>query len=170
MNRRVIYSILIFLSAWALGAAWYFRDDVEKMAFAIVVLGGPALVLLVILLLRKGQPLARLRLHKKIYFQGNSADIKAESIETLQKLANYLKKKPGIQLLISGHTDLYGKADYNKDLSLKRAEAVRDFFVEEGLDFDRFQVEGHGYDFPLVRQTGPGYDEKNRRTEFHILD
>lgn len=104
-----------------------------------------------------------------IYFESNKAVIKAESYESLGELANFLKTNPGLQLEIIGHTDLHGEHQYNIDLSLKRAIAVRDYLVGKGLNQKRFQVKGAGFTRPVVDKQGEGFDEKNRRTEFRII-
>ncbi|MEQ9364226.1 MAG: OmpA family protein [Leptospirales bacterium] len=104
-----------------------------------------------------------------IYFDANESVIKPESYETLEELADFLKTNNRLRLEIIGHTDLHGSHDYNIDLSLKRATAVRDYLVAKGLDPKRFQVKGAGFTRPVVNQKGEGFDEKNRRTEFRVI-
>ncbi len=70
---------------------------------------------------------------------------------------------------IVGHTDLHGTDEYNNQLSLKRADAVKNYLVEKGLDPKRFKIYGAGKTQPVVNQIGKGFDELNRRTEFKIL-
>lgn len=104
-----------------------------------------------------------------IYFDANESVIKPESYKTLDELADFLATNAGLQLEIIGHTDLHGTHEYNIDLSLKRATAVRDYLVRKGLDQKRFQVKGDGFTRPVINQKGDGFDEKNRRTEFRII-
>ena len=104
-----------------------------------------------------------------IYFDANESVIKKESYKTLDDLAEFLKTNSGLQLEIIGHTDLHGKPEYNMDLSLKRATAVRDYLAQKGVPASRFQVKGAGFTRPVVNKIGEGFDEQNRRTEFRII-
>ncbi len=104
-----------------------------------------------------------------IYFDANEAVIKPESYGTLGELAQFLKTNSGLQLEIIGHTDLHGTHDYNIELSLKRAKAVRDYLIRQGLDAKRFRVKGDGFTRPVVNKKGDGFDERNRRTEFRVI-
>ena len=106
---------------------------------------------------------------RDIHFDYDSAKIKSESYPYLNDLLYYLKNHPGIQLEIIGHTDLHGAADYNKKLSLDRANAVKKFFTDNGLEAGRFQTAGAGMSRPVARGTREPYDSQNRRTEFKVL-
>ena len=55
-------------------------------------------------------------------------------------------------------------------LLLVEDEAKIASFVKKGLDAGRFEIEGAGKSRPLIPKKGPGFDEKNRRTEFKIID
>ena len=74
-----------------------------------------------------------------------------------------------MEIEIIGHTDLHGTDDYNNQLSRKRAEAVKKYLAEKGLDPKRLKTFGAGKTRPVANQLGKGYDELNRRTEFNIL-
>ncbi len=104
-----------------------------------------------------------------IYFDYDSATIKKASHQPLNTLVDYMTRNPALKLEIIGHTDLTGGDDYNMKLSLSRARSVRDYLVEKGISPSRFEVKGAGKSKPLVQKTGPGFDEKNRRTEFRII-
>jgi outer membrane protein OmpA-like peptidoglycan-associated protein len=79
------------------------------------------------------------------------------------------------ELKIDGHTDSFGAADANRKIGMRRAEAVRDFFVANGLGAKKFILESFGEDKPLVPNTTPdGADDpngrrENRRMEFYII-
>jgi outer membrane protein OmpA-like peptidoglycan-associated protein len=105
-----------------------------------------------------------------IYFDFESSRIRPESYPYLDALAEYLKKHPSIRFEIIGHTDLHGADEFNDKLSLERAEAVRDYLAGKGIDKNRFEVRGAGKRRPLVPESGPGFDERNRRTEFRVLE
>lgn len=105
---------------------------------------------------------------RAIHFDFDKAEIKPESTEYLEALYGYLAENPEIKMEIIGHTDLHGDPEYNKELSLKRARAVKDHLVSKGLDPERFSVSGAGASRPVIDDIGPGIDELNRRTEFRI--
>lgn len=68
-----------------------------------------------------------------VHFGFDSAAINAASKEVLIKVANYLKQSPVKSIEIIGHTDRIGDSDYNKALSLKRANNVKIFLIEQGV-------------------------------------
>jgi len=104
-----------------------------------------------------------------IYFDYDSAKIKKESFDVLDSIVIFLKENKNLLFQIIGHTDLHGTEKYNDKLSLRRAEAVRDYLASKGLDKSRFTIKGAGESEPRINKTGPGFDEKNRRTEFKVL-
>lgn len=108
---------------------------------------------------------------RSIHFAHDSAELRPNSHAILDKLIAYLKQRDELRLEITGHTDLNGKPDYNLDLSRRRALSVRDYLVRTGkLSEDRFVVRGAGMSEPIVAKKGPGFDHRNRRTEFRVLN
>lgn len=101
------------------------------------------------------------------FFTGN-AIIKEESKPSLTELANVLLKKPEWKLQIAGHTDNVGAAQSNLILSKKRAEAVRDFMVEKGIDASRLSVLYFGETQPIASNDTDEGRQKNRRVEMTI--
>ncbi|MCP4763249.1 MAG: OmpA family protein, partial [archaeon] len=83
---------------------------------------------------------------------------------------DYLSKNSELRFEIIGHTDLHGTEEFNDKLSLERAQAVKDYLAGRGLDEKRFIVKGAGESQPIVPKIGQEFDEKNRRTEFKLLD
>lgn len=82
-----------------------------------------------------------------------------------------LKQNERIKVEIAGHTDNVSSADFNMKLSLKRANAVKDFLVSKGIDTRRVTTAGYGEERPIASND----DEKdgrelNRRVEFKVLD
>jgi outer membrane protein OmpA-like peptidoglycan-associated protein len=102
------------------------------------------------------------------FFTGN-AIIKEESKPSLTELANVLIKKPEWKLQISGHTDNVGASQANLILSKKRAEAVRDFLVEKGVDKLRLNVLFFGETQPIADNNTDEGRQKNRRVEMTIV-
>ncbi len=108
---------------------------------------------------------------RSVHFDHDSAVLRPESHAILDELAGYLNAHADLKLEITGHTDLHGTAEYNQDLSLRRAGAVRDYLVSrKQLAPGRFTVRGAGFSEPVVARKGAGFDERNRRTEFRILN
>ena len=107
---------------------------------------------------------------RAIHFDFDRAVIRPESSGYLKALSGYLKDNPKIKLEIIGHTDLHGTADYNRQLSLRRAQAVKDHLVKQELEPKRFSVSGAGASRPVKEGKGAGIDELNRRTEFKIIE
>ncbi|MDY6933835.1 MAG: OmpA family protein [Spirochaetota bacterium] len=105
-----------------------------------------------------------------IHFDFESSRIKPESFPYLNALVEYLRKNPTLRFEIIGHTDLHGSHKFNNKLSMRRAQAVTNYLVARGLDGNRFIVRGAGKTKPLIPKLGAGYDEKNRRTEFKLLN
>jgi outer membrane protein OmpA-like peptidoglycan-associated protein len=102
-----------------------------------------------------------------IQFDFNSDAIKPSSYEIVDTLGEALKQNTGLRIRIIGHTDNVGKDDYNKQLSAKRAEAVKTYIVTNfGVSAERVQIEGMGAANPLVPNTTEEGRAKNRRVEF----
>jgi outer membrane protein OmpA-like peptidoglycan-associated protein len=105
-----------------------------------------------------------------IQFDDSSATIKAESIPTLERAVEILAADPAARVEIGGHTDDVGPAEGNARLSVRRAEAVRDFLVEAGIDPQRLVAVGYGEDRPIADNTTDAGRATNRRIEFTPLD
>lgn len=104
-----------------------------------------------------------------IQFQLGSAKIRAASSSILGKAAAVLNKYPSIRIRISGHTSSEGDPDFNQQLSLDRANAVRDWLVNAGVDAERITVRGAGFSEPVADNATRAGREKNRRIEFELL-
>jgi outer membrane protein OmpA-like peptidoglycan-associated protein len=104
-----------------------------------------------------------------IHFDFDSAKIREESYKYLDSFAGYMHQNRTLRFRIIGHTDLHGPAPYNMNLSLKRAQSVKEYLVKKGIDASRLEIEGAGESRPKVPETGPGFDEQNRRTEFKLI-
>lgn len=107
---------------------------------------------------------------RNIYFDYDRATFKTESYSDLNKLEAMLRQNSNIKVEISGHTDSYGHWQYNRTLSQKRAEAVKDFLTKKGIDARRVKAVGYGESKPLA--TNDDEDEGrelNRRVEFKVL-
>jgi len=97
-------------------------------------------------------------------------NITATSEVMLTKLANILKEYPDTNVLVVGHTDSSGPADYNMTLSEKRAFAVTNYFVQsKGLSSSRFTTTWFGEDQPIADNSTVEGRAKNRRVNVAIV-
>jgi outer membrane protein OmpA-like peptidoglycan-associated protein len=110
-----------------------------------------------------------LMVRARIHFDFNKADIKKEYIPLLKEVAKVLKENPNINLRIEGYTDDIGTKAYNQKLALKRAMAVKDFLVKEGINPERIQVVGFGKERYIAENTTPIGRLTNRRAEFIVI-
>jgi len=99
----------------------------------------------------------------RINFAFASAVIPADSHAYLDKIAELLTQEPKLALTVEGHTDAVGGEEYNQELSLRRADAVRSYLVEHGVAPRQLHPVGRGKSEPLVDNP---YDGRNRRVQF----
>ncbi|MDU0369217.1 OmpA family protein [Hymenobacter endophyticus] len=103
-----------------------------------------------------------------IFFDFDKATLRKESTNELERLQKLLVETPALRLEISGHTDNVGKAEYNKDLSQRRAKAVVDYLVAKGIDKGRLTFAGYGDTQPVASNASKTGRQLNRRTEFKV--
>jgi OOP family OmpA-OmpF porin len=109
-------------------------------------------------------------LSNSIFFEFNSAELKDESYATLNEVVDILKAQKQLpEINIEGHTDSIGSASYNKKLSLKRAQSVRDYLIEQGIDAEKLRAAGFGETKPVSTNLSEEGRAENRRVEFNIV-
>jgi outer membrane protein OmpA-like peptidoglycan-associated protein len=101
-------------------------------------------------------------------FEFDKADLRPEDRELLSRVAGILLTSQDYTISVNGHTDDVGSDAYNRGLSQRRAQAVRDYLVKAGLSPEILSVEGHGKSLPLVRGSSDAARAKNRRVELGI--
>lgn len=107
---------------------------------------------------------------RNLYFDFNKATFKQESYTELNKLERMLQQNTAMKVEIGGHTDIVGTKAYNKILSQKRAEAVKDYLTKKGVDSRRITAVGYGATKPLASNDDEEDGrELNRRVEFKVL-
>lgn len=105
-----------------------------------------------------------------IFFDYNTAELSLESRPELDRLVEMMKEYPQLKLSVDGHTDNVGSVDYNYQLSLKRAEAVKDYIISNGgVDASRIATQGFGFSKPVAPNRTEQGRKQNRRSEFTIL-
>ena len=105
----------------------------------------------------------------RVLFSLNSSDLKPEAKQQLDQIVAGLKSQPGVTLEVGGHTCNIGTEQYNMALSKRRAESVRSYLVEKGIDASRLSSEGYGEYSPIASNDTEEGRQQNRRVEFRIL-
>jgi len=110
----------------------------------------------------------KVEFNEKILFAFSKSDLSDSAKMNLDKLATALKNYPNTNIEIQGHTDSRGTEEYNMGLSLRRANAVRDYLVSQSIDGSRMTVKGYGESAPSYSNDTPEGMAQNRRVEFLI--
>ena len=105
---------------------------------------------------------------KNIFFDIDKFDLKDKSITELEKIVQFLEENPQIRVEISGHTDNTGNAQYNQQLSEKRAKSVYSYLVQKGIGAQRLASKGFGSTKPIASNESEDGRQQNRRIEFTI--
>jgi peptidoglycan-associated lipoprotein len=104
-----------------------------------------------------------------VYFDFDRSTVKPSELPKLQRVAAYLKSNSGVTLRVEGNCDERGTEEYNRSLGERRALAVRELLIAEGVDPTRVTTLSYGEDKPA----DTGHDEaawaKNRRGDFVVL-
>jgi outer membrane protein OmpA-like peptidoglycan-associated protein len=106
---------------------------------------------------------------RNLFFDIDKFDLKPESETELKVVINLLKANPKMRILISGHTDNTGSEVHNKTLSENRANAVKNYLVNAGIDAGRLQSKGFGSSQPMESNDTDAGKARNRRIEMKIL-
>lgn len=113
--------------------------------------------------------LQQLLVLENIEFEIDKAIIRSESFPTLDKIVAGLKENPNVYFEIAGHTDSTGTVAHNMDLSKRRADAVMQYLVEQGIPSDHIKTRGYGPHQPAMSNETEEGRARNRRIEFRIL-
>lgn len=105
-----------------------------------------------------------------IEFEFDKAALKDSSNDTLQIVADLLIRHPSLKLWVTGHTCNLGSKEYNRDLSQRRAEAVKDRLIEFGVLGESIRAKGFGFQKPVAPNDTEENRALNRRVEFTVLN
>ncbi|MDX2152871.1 MAG: OmpA family protein [Bryobacteraceae bacterium] len=103
-----------------------------------------------------------------VLFDFGKYTLKPEAREKLAKISGIVLANPGLKLEVEGHTDSIGSEQFNQELSEKRAAAVRDYFVAQGLKADDIVTRGFGKTQPVASNDTSQGRQQNRRVEMVV--
>ncbi|MDR2448588.1 MAG: OmpA family protein [Prevotellaceae bacterium] len=106
---------------------------------------------------------------ENIEYEADKYEIPLSSRSRVDGLAETLKEYPDVKIEIVGHTDVLGQETFNKSLSLKRADAVKDYLVGKGVEATRITTKGVADAQPIAPNTTFEGRQKNRRIEIIFL-
>jgi outer membrane protein OmpA-like peptidoglycan-associated protein len=112
----------------------------------------------------------RLVLKEQVFFDTGKSTIKPRSFKLLDQAVQVIQQHPEVdKMVIEGHTDDRGSAEFNRTLSQARAESVKSYLVSKGVEPSRLDAKGFGPDRPIAsNQTAEGR-AVNRRVDFIIV-
>ncbi len=105
-----------------------------------------------------------------IHFDFDKYNIRDDARPVLDNLASYLRKNTGMGLLIEGHCDERGTNQYNLALGERRANAVKQYMMIQGISPERLETVTYGEERPLCREQTEECYSKNRRAHFVIFE
>lgn len=103
---------------------------------------------------------------KRVQFEFDRSEVKSEYHEVIKMHADYLALNEEAKLTVEGHCDERGSREYNLALGERRANAIKNALIAEGVEADRIDVISFGEDRPLVDESNNEAWAENRRGEF----
>jgi outer membrane protein OmpA-like peptidoglycan-associated protein len=100
-----------------------------------------------------------------VLFRSGSFELLPGARERLAKVSGIVLAYPSLHVAIEGHTDSVGSDDYNQQLSERRAQAVRDYFVQQGINSTNVEAHGYGKTEPIATNDTAEGRQQNRRVE-----
>jgi outer membrane protein OmpA-like peptidoglycan-associated protein len=100
-----------------------------------------------------------------VLFRSGSFELLPGARERLAKVSGIVLAYPSLHVAVEGHTDSIGSDDYNQQLSEHRAQAVRDYFVQQGISSSNVEAHGYGKNEPIATNDTPEGRQQNRRVE-----
>jgi outer membrane protein OmpA-like peptidoglycan-associated protein len=126
--------------------------------------GGPPKVII------KKEKIKPVLILRGVTFANNSSDIFPTAYGDLDKAVETMKSYPKMRVEIGGHTDDIGGFQHNQGLSQRRAEAVRQYLIDKGIEESRITAVGYGYSHPLADNMTEYGRAQNRRIEFKVTN
>ncbi|HEY2386037.1 MAG TPA: OmpA family protein [Candidatus Binatia bacterium] len=115
-------------------------------------------------------PVSKKIVLRGVNFDFNKANIRPDAAGILKEAASILKDNSTLKVSVEGHTDSVGSDQYNLKLSLRRAAAVKDFLVKEGIADSRLSTRGLGESQPVASNDTADGRAQNRRVELKVAE
>ncbi len=106
--------------------------------------------------------------HFMLYFESGTDQLTQQSATMIQSIIVTIGARKSTDTSVVGHTDTVGKAEFNRSLSLERANAVAQILISKGVDAGILQITSHGEENLLVRTPDETPEPKNRRVEVTV--
>ncbi|OHV11991.1 OmpA family protein [Kushneria phosphatilytica] len=106
---------------------------------------------------------------KNVNFKFDSAELTSNAQQILDGVAQKLNANESVRVKLKGYTDSIGTEAYNKDLSQRRADSVKQYLVSQGVSTDRIETQGYGESNPVATNSTAEGRAQNRRTEVEPL-
>lgn len=103
-----------------------------------------------------------------VLFDFDSATLKPGATKAVSQLASFLQEYPERTIQIEGFTDSVGSDEYNQDLSRRRAEALKNALMNNGISSQRIRTIGYGKEYPVASNATEAGKQQNRRVEIII--
>jgi peptidoglycan-associated lipoprotein len=107
-------------------------------------------------------------LEQVVHFDYDEATIRSDAQELLAAKVPVLRANPRIRIRVEGHADERGSVEYNLALGMRRANAVRQYLMDFGIDASRFETFSYGEDRPTMQGTNEAAWSQNRRAAFRV--
>lgn len=157
-NKRLVIGAAV--GALAGAAVGSYMDNQEKALREQLTGSGVKIV-------RDGD-LLRLEIPAQLTFDINRSDIRSNLYPVFNDIAKVLRDYEKTMLVIAGHTDDTGPLQYNMNLSLARADSVKNYLIAQNVQSIRIETQGFGPNYPAVPNTSEANRAINRRVEIHI--
>jgi outer membrane protein OmpA-like peptidoglycan-associated protein len=107
---------------------------------------------------------------RAVYFDFDKSNIRPDAEVTLNEAIRIIKEFGYTVVVSEGHTDSRGTDEYNYDLSLRRANSVRDYLIDGGISASAITVEGFGESRPVATNDTDDGRQQNRRVELRVSE
>lgn len=107
-------------------------------------------------------------LSAEVLFDTASDVIRPEAKNELLEVVKWMNEHPDQGIIVEGHTDSVGEREFNMNLSLRRAQSVKNFLVSNGARASLISIDGYGYSRPVATNSTAEGRQKNRRVEVRI--
>ena len=105
-----------------------------------------------------------------VYFKADEYQLDTASYHTLDALATFMKRHPGLKIEVGGHTNLRPSDRFANELSTNRAHSVMRYLTDNGVAADRVTYKGYGKSLPRVAAVSKEADRVNQRVEVKVLE